>query len=118
MKKLVLSLITALVLGASPSFAATTTYQVTGPVLAVTDTDITIQKGMEKWVISKGDADVPDTIQVGSKVTIQYAMVASTVVDKSTAIMNSETAAGTTSAATVNNSLNKSTMVAKPGMIH
>jgi hypothetical protein len=59
---------------------ATKTYQVTGPVLEVTDSTITVQKGKEKWQLArdketKGGTDV----KVGDKVTIEYTMTAKTV---------------------------------------
>lgn len=55
-------------------------YQVTGPVLEVTDTTITVQKGDDKWQLArtKGTKIVGD-LKVGSKVTIYYQMVASDV---------------------------------------
>jgi RNase P/RNase MRP subunit p29 len=57
--------------------AAPKTYQVTGPVLEVTDTTIVVQKGKEKWEISKDAASkVKGELKVGSKVTIQYSMAA------------------------------------------
>lgn len=68
----------ALFLGAANLQAAEAkTYQVTGPVLELTPTIITVQKGDEKWQIArnkkaKGDAD----LKVGAKVTIYYQMVA------------------------------------------
>ncbi len=62
--------------------AAPKTYQVTGPVLALTDTDITVQKGAEKWQIARGAATLPADVKVGSKVTIQYTMTATTVTAK------------------------------------
>ena len=43
----------AVMMTASVSFAAKT-YQVTGPVLEVTDTKIVVQKGSEKWEIDRG----------------------------------------------------------------
>jgi len=56
-------------------------YQVTGPVLEVSDTKIVVQKGKEKWEIARG----PDTkvsggdLKVGAKVTIEYSMTAKSV---------------------------------------
>ena len=68
------------VLAATPAFAADKTYQVTGPVLEVTDTTITIQKGKEKWQIARTkDTKVTGEIKVGAKVTIAYTMTATTV---------------------------------------
>jgi hypothetical protein len=60
--------------------AAPKTYQVTGPVLEMTDTTITVQKGKEKWEISKDAASkVTGELKVGSKVTIEYFMTAKTI---------------------------------------
>ena len=70
----------AVVLGATPAFAADKTYQVTGPVLEVTDTSITVQKGKEKWQIARTkDTKVTGDLKVGAKVTITYTMTATTV---------------------------------------
>jgi hypothetical protein len=60
--------------------AAAKTYQVTGPVLELTDTLITVQKGKEKWEIERTkDTKVTGDLKVGSKVTIEYRMSATTV---------------------------------------
>jgi len=61
--------------------AETKTYQVTGPVLEVTDTTITIQKGDEKWQIAS-DKATTGSVKVGDKVTIKYQMVAKEVTVK------------------------------------
>ena len=67
-------------LGAAPAFAADKTYQVTGPVLEVTDSAITVEKGKEKWQIARTkDTKVTGDIAVGSKVTITYTMTATAV---------------------------------------
>ena len=77
---LVSALSLAVVLGATPAFAADKTYQVTGPVLEVTDTSITVQKGKEKWQIARTkDTKVTGDPKVGAKVTITYTMTAATV---------------------------------------
>ena len=56
------------------------TYQVTGPVLEVTPTSITVQKGTEKWEIARDkDTKITGEIKVGAKVTIYYQMTASKV---------------------------------------
>jgi hypothetical protein len=58
-------------------------YQVTGPVLAVTDTSITVKKGSSPWEVSRdGNTKVTGDLKVGSKVTIQYHMVADSVAVK------------------------------------
>ncbi len=83
MKKHLLSLFAVcslLLAGSTAAFADVADYQVTGPVLAVTDTSITVQKGKEKWEIArdaatKGAAD----LKVGDKVTVHYTMTATTV---------------------------------------
>ncbi len=79
MKRLILMLF-VLVLFVSFAFAATTTYQVTGPVLAVSDSSITVQKGKEKWEIARDkDTKVTGDLKVGSKVTVRYMMKATSV---------------------------------------
>jgi len=70
----------AFLLFASFSFAGTTTYQVTGPVLEVKDNSITVQKGKEKWEIARDkDTKITGDLKVGSKVTIHYTMKATSV---------------------------------------
>ena len=76
LKKIVLTAAVALI--STSAFA----YQVTGPVTAVTEKTITVQKGKEKWEISRGDANVPADVKVGSKVTVEYSMTASKVESK------------------------------------
>jgi hypothetical protein len=75
MKSLIVS---AMLLSSLTVFAAAPkTYQVTGPVLEMTDTSIVVQKGKEKWEITKdAAAKVSGELKVGSKVTIQYYMTA------------------------------------------
>jgi len=76
---LVSTLTLASALAATPAFAADKTYQVTGPVLEVTDSAITVQKGKEKWQIARTkDTKVTGDIKVGAKVTITYTMTATT----------------------------------------
>jgi hypothetical protein len=58
-------------------------YQVTGPVLELTDSKIVVQKGKEKWELARtADTKVTGDLKVGSKVTISYAMTALTVAVK------------------------------------
>lgn len=55
-------------------------YQVTGPVLDVTDTTIVVEKGKEKWEIARDkDTKVAGDLKKGAKVTIQYRMTATSV---------------------------------------
>ena len=57
--------------------AADKTYQVTAPILEVTDTTITVQKGKEKWQIARTkDTKVTGEPKAGAKVTIMYTMTA------------------------------------------
>ena len=59
---------------AAPSAMA---YQVTGPVIELTDTKIVVQKDKEKWEISRDkDTKVTGDLKKGSKVTIEYKMSA------------------------------------------
>jgi hypothetical protein len=55
-------------------------YQVTGPVLEVSDSKIVVQKGKEKWEIARTpDTKITGDLKVGSKVTIEYSMTAKSV---------------------------------------
>jgi len=80
MRKL-LVLLGVLVLSATLAMAgAPKNYQVTGPVLEVTDDLITVQKGKDKWEIARdNDTKVTGDLKVGSKVTIQYLMKATEI---------------------------------------
>lgn len=74
----------ALVLGlcfSSVTFAAgAKNYQVTGPILELTDAKIVVQKGIEKWEIDRTvDTKVTGELKVGEKVTIEYTMIATTI---------------------------------------
>ncbi|HLN57255.1 MAG TPA: hypothetical protein VLU06_08620 [Thermoanaerobaculia bacterium] len=61
-------------------FAATKTYQVTGPVLEVSDTMIAVQKGKDRWEIARdASTKVTGDLKVGAKVTIEYRMTATSV---------------------------------------
>ena len=69
---------------ATTSWADTAkTYQVTGPVLEVTETKIVVQKGDDRWEIAR-DASTrgKEVIKVGDKVTIEYRMTATSVEKK------------------------------------
>ena len=58
-------------------------YQVTGPVLEVTDTLIVVQKGDECWELTRTPATkITGTLAKGSKVTIHYTMTATDVAVK------------------------------------
>ena len=61
-------------------FAATKTYQVTGPVLEVSDSMIAVQKGKDRWEIARdASTKVTGDLKVGAKVTIEYRMTAASV---------------------------------------
>jgi hypothetical protein len=81
MKRLmVLTVAAAFLLVSSLAFAAVKTYQVTGPVLQVTDDMIAVQKGKDRWEIARGpDTKVTGDLKVGAKVTIEYKMEATKV---------------------------------------
>jgi hypothetical protein len=83
MKKLFLSLaaFAAITAFSSPAFAAAAkTYEVTGPVLEVNADMIVVQKGKDRWEITR-DASTKMTgdIKVGDKVHIDYRMTATAV---------------------------------------
>ncbi len=79
--KLVRAAAALAILSASPAaFAAGKTYQVTGPVLEVTDSKLVVQKGKEKWEIARpADTKVTGDLKVGAKVTVEYTMSATSV---------------------------------------
>ena len=78
MMKRILSVFAAVLLLASVAMAAgPKDYQVTGPVLDVTDDVITVEKGKDKWEIGRNkDTKINGDLKKGSKVTIQYKMTA------------------------------------------
>lgn len=70
----------AMMLAAGMAWAGEKSYQVTGPVLEMTDKTITVQKGEEKWVLNRSaDTKVSGDLKVGAKVTIKYTMTATDV---------------------------------------
>ena len=74
--KLILSLVAAASLGlSSGALAGAKTYQVTGPVLEVTDTMIAVQKDTDRWELNR-DANTKKSgdVKVGDKVKITYVM--------------------------------------------
>ena len=85
-KRTLLSCLSALALSAAlagPASAADKTYQVTGPVLEVTDASVTVQKGKEKWQLARTkDTKVTGDLKVGAKVTIMYTMTAVSIEGK------------------------------------
>jgi len=74
--------VAALLLSCLPASAGPSirSYQVTGPIVALTDTIITVQKGSERWEIARTpETKVSGELKVGGKVTIAYTMVAGKV---------------------------------------
>jgi hypothetical protein len=60
--------------------AAPDSYQVTGPIVELTDTKIVVTKGKERFEIARGaDTKVTGELKVGTKVTIEYSMTAKTI---------------------------------------
>jgi hypothetical protein len=80
MKKMLVILVLILVLPTFAAAAAVKTYQVTGPVLEVTDTTIVVQKGKDRWELARDkDTNISGDLKVGNKVTIEYRMLATKV---------------------------------------
>jgi hypothetical protein len=85
MKRL-LGLFVAVAFVASASLALAKDYQVTGPVVDVTNDQITVKKGTENWEIARDkDTKATGEIKKGDRVTIKYKMIATSVESKSTA---------------------------------
>jgi hypothetical protein len=59
-------------------------YQVTGPVIEVTDSKIVVEKGKERHeFIRSPETKVTGDLKVGAKVTVMYTMTAASVEVKS-----------------------------------
>jgi hypothetical protein len=58
-------------------------YQVTGPVVEMTDSKIVVKKGKENWEMAR-DAGTKMTgdVKVGDKVTVEYKMTATSIESK------------------------------------
>ena len=70
----------ALLAASSLNAADAKTYQVTGPVLEITPTTITVQKGNDKWEIARDNkTKTSGEVKVGAKVTIYYTMAATEI---------------------------------------
>jgi hypothetical protein len=66
----------ALSMFSAPAFA----YQVTGPVLEVTDNKIVVEKDKEKWEIARDkDTKVTGDLKKGARATVQYKMTATSI---------------------------------------
>ena len=70
----------SLALSGAAFAAGAKTYQVTGPVLEVTDSVIAVQKGKERWEVNRdANTKVTGDVKVGDKVTVTYTMSATNV---------------------------------------
>ena len=79
-KPALLALATAFTFSAAAFAEEPNTYQVTGPIVELTDAKIVVMKGKDKWELSRNaDTKVTGELKVGAKVTIQYAMTAQTI---------------------------------------
>lgn len=78
--RVVVGAIGGLMLCSAVAYAGPKTYQVTGPVLEVKDDMIAVQKGKDRWEIGRdASTKVTGDLKVGSKVTVEYRMTATTV---------------------------------------
>lgn len=79
-KLTLLAILAATQLFVGQTFAAGKAYQVTGPVVDISDSSIVVQKGDGRWEIARtADTKLKGTPKVGDKVTVHYQMVATTI---------------------------------------
>ncbi len=70
----------ALLLAAPVAFAATKTYQVTGPIDEVKEDSIVVKKGKEKWEIARdADTKIKGDLKKGDTVKVEYRMSATEI---------------------------------------
>ena len=74
---LLLAVVAAFALNASAAGAKS--YQVTGPVVELTDTKIVVDKNGEKWELNRTADTKGSAVKVGDKVTVKYTMTAVSV---------------------------------------
>ena len=79
MKRMLLAVLASAVLGATAVHAADKTYQVTGPVVSVTDDTIVVKKGKDNWTLAKDSATKGPAVKPGDKVTVYYRMTATEI---------------------------------------
>ena len=82
MKTTIFSLIAAvsLVLSSATFAADAKDYQVTGPVLDVSDSMIAVQKGKDRWEIARNSSTkTSGDVKKGDKVTVHYTMTATDI---------------------------------------
>ena len=81
-KSILLAALFAGAIGLPAGFAAemAKTYQVTGPIVELTDKAIVVMKGDERWEIARDAVTKSKApLKVGQKVTIHYRMTATAV---------------------------------------
>jgi len=77
LKALALTPLALLTLAGALYAAQAKTYQVTGPVTALTNDVITVQKGKDLWEIGRDSSTkVGGELKVGERVTVQYRLSA------------------------------------------
>ena len=55
-------------------------YQVTGPVVEVTDSKIVVKKGKDNWELARdAGTKIKGDVKVGDKVTVEYKMTATSI---------------------------------------
>jgi RNase P/RNase MRP subunit p29 len=79
LKRAILLSAGALLFATSAGAADMKTYQVTGPVVSVTDDSIVVKKGKDDWTIAKDAATKGPAVKPGDKVTIHYRMTATDI---------------------------------------
>lgn len=88
MKTKVFSLIVVAVFALSGVASASSgkTYQVTGPILEMSDSMIAVQKGKDRWeILRDSTTKASGEMKVGDKVTITYTMTATEIEAKGAA---------------------------------
>lgn len=78
--------VVSLVLGGVAFAGSAKDYQVTGPVLEVTDAMIAVEKGKDRWELKRDASTKGGTgVKVGDKVTVHYTMTATDIESKGAA---------------------------------
>ena len=117
-KTFLLTLTAALSLSAAAFAASPDSYQVTGPIVEVTDAKIVVMKGKERFEVARtADTKVTGELKVGTKVTIEYAMTAKTIEakeDKAKGAKDAAKDAGKKAADAVKDTATKAVDAAKP----
>jgi hypothetical protein len=72
--------VASLALSSAAFGAGSKDYQVTGPILEVTDSMIAVQKGKDRWEIARdSNTKASGEMKVGDKVTVHYTMTATEI---------------------------------------